>query len=67
MNLKRTLGKIVELFDQKVGPDLGEHQAKTYRVRTRLAAPAMGQIVSIEKGAKKHIENFFNLQSEKRS
>jgi hypothetical protein len=67
MNLERKLGKIVEPFDQKDGLDLGGRPAKASGVRTRLTSPAMGQKGCIEKGAKKHIENSFNLQSEKRS
>jgi hypothetical protein len=56
MNMERTLGEIVERFDQKDGPDLGERQAKTHGVRTRLISPAMGQIVSIETSPKKNGE-----------
>jgi len=59
MNMERTLGGIVERFDQKDGPDLGERRAKTYGVRIRLTAPAMGQIVNIEKGPKRNAERSF--------
>jgi len=59
MNIERKLGKIVEPFDQKDGPDLGERQAKTYGVRTRLTSPSMGQIVSIEKSPKRNVERAF--------
>jgi hypothetical protein len=56
MNLERKLNTIVEPFDQKVGLALSERQVKTYRVRTRLTSPAMGQLVSIEKSPKRSVE-----------
>jgi len=59
MNLERKLNTIVEPFDQKVGLALGERQAKTYGVRTRLTAPAAGQKVSIEKGPKRNAKRSF--------
>jgi hypothetical protein len=40
MNMERKLGEIVEPFDQKEGLDLGERQAKTCRVQTRLTSGA---------------------------
>jgi len=42
MNVERMLGAIVEAFDQKDGPDLGDRQARIYIVRIRQTAPAMG-------------------------
>jgi hypothetical protein len=38
--METNLGKIVEPFDQKDGLDLGEQQAKTSRVQTRLTSGA---------------------------
>ena len=59
MNMEKKLGKIVEPFDQKDELDLGERQGKTYLVRTRLTAPAIGQKVSIEQGPKRNVERSF--------
>jgi len=68
MNLERKLDHIVEPFDQKDGPDLGERQAKTYGVRTLMTSLAIGQKDSIQKSPKRNVErSVFDLQSRTQS
>ena len=68
MDIESKLDHIVEPFDQKDGPDLGERQAKTYGVRTLMTSLAIGQKDSIQKSPKRNVErSVFDLQSRKQS